>query len=201
VTESKNNTKRVLEVFRETGAVPAPEVLATDGPLGLAGDAPLRITAELSDDMATELRRHLARCRQGGYFGIHAYLAPTPERDAALNRIGQLLRDRTSRAVTLGYGPRFLHSTGQLHKGGPPTGCFLQVEMDYPPDEDVPIPESQETFAVLIAAQAAGDFMSLESHELPVATINLSAEPDKGLAALREVLEEALAEALPMGAD
>jgi transaldolase/glucose-6-phosphate isomerase len=200
VTESKNNTRNVLETFRETGAVPAPEVLATHGPLSLAGDAPLRLTAARTDDMATELRRHLARCRTGGYFGIHAYLAQTPERDAALRGIAQLLRDGTSRAVTLGYGPRFLHSTGQLHKGGPQTGCFIQLQMDYLPEDDVPIPGSQESFAVLIAAQAAGDFKSLEAHELPVATINLSGDPEKGLAALREVLEAALAEP-PAGAE
>jgi hypothetical protein len=200
VTESKNNTHRVLETFRETGVVPAAETLASEEPLSLAGDAPLRLTAASSDDMATELRRHLARCRPGGYFGIHAYLSQTAERDTALGDIRRLLRDRTARAVTLGYGPRFLHSTGQLHKGGPATGCFIQLEMDYLPQEDVAIPGSRETFAVLIAAQAAGDFISLESHDLPVITINLSADPDAGLAALREVLESALAEPLTVEA-
>ena len=201
VTESKDNTKRVLEMFRETGSVPAPEVLATEGPLSLAGDAPLRLTAKRTDDMATELRRHLARTRQGGYVGLHAYLAETPERTALLREISTLLRDSTKRAVTLGYGPRFLHSTGQLHKGGPSSGCFIQLEMDYTPDDDVPIPGSQESFATLIAAQAAGDFVSLESHELPVVTINLSADPDEGLVTLRDVLKKALTEPLAMEAD
>jgi len=201
VTESKDNTRRVLEVFRETGALPAGEVLATDGTLSLAGDAPMRLTTASSDDMATVLRRHLARCRPGGYIGIHAYQAQTPERDAALRGISQLLRDRTTRAVTLDYGPRFLHSTGQLHKGGAPIGCFIQLTNDYVPDDDVPIPGSQESFAVLIAAQAAGDFISLESHDLPVININLSADPDGGLAALRAVLESALAEPLTVEAD
>ncbi len=196
VTESKDNTKRVLETFGETGALPAAEVLATEGPLSLAGDAPMRLTTASSDDLVTVLRRHLARCRPGGYIGIHAYVAQTPERDAELRGIGQLLRDRTTRAVTLGYGPRFLHSTGQLHKGGAPIGCFIQLVNDYVPDDDVPIPGSQESFAALTAAQAAGDFISLESHELPVVSINLSADPDEGLAALREVLEAALEEPL-----
>jgi transaldolase/glucose-6-phosphate isomerase len=196
VTESKNNTHRVLETFRETGSVPAQETLAAEGRLSLAGDAPLRLTAASMDDLATELRRHIARCRPGGYFGIQAYVAQTPERASALAEIRRLLRDGTARAVTLGYGPRFLHSTGQLHKGGPATGCFIQLERDYLPDEDVPIPDSDESFAVLIAAQAAGDFISLESHDLPVVTINLSADPDAGLAELRTLLEEALAEPL-----
>ena len=196
VTESKENTRRVLEVFRETGTLPAAEVLATDGPLSIAGDAPMRLTTGRADDMTTVLRRHLARCRPGGYIGIHAYLAHTPERDAVLRGVSQLLRDRTARAVTLGYGPRFLHSTGQLHKGGAPIGCFIQLTSDYLPDDDVPIPGSEESFAALIAAQAAGDFISLESHDLPVVNINLSSDPDEGLTRLREALEAALAEPL-----
>ncbi|MGI8927863.1 MAG: glucose-6-phosphate isomerase [Candidatus Limnocylindrales bacterium] len=199
VTESKDNTNRVLETFRETGALPAAEVLATSGPLSLAGDAPMRLTTSENDDMVKVLRRHLARARGGGYVGIHAYLSQTPERDAALRGIAQLVRDRTTRAVTLGYGPRFLHSTGQLHKGGAPIGCFIQLTDDYGPDEDVPISGSTETFAGLIAAQAAGDFMSLESHDLPVINVNLSIDPDAGLVALREVLEAALDE--PLAAD
>jgi len=200
VTESKDNTKRVLETFRETGGLPAAEVLATQGPLSVAGDAPMRLTTAANDDIATVLRRHLARSRPGGYFGIHAYTAQTPERDAALRGICQLLRDRTTRPVTSGYGPRFLHSTGQLQKGGAQIGCFIQLTVDYVPDDDAPIPGSQETFAALIAAQAAGDFISLESHDLPVVNVNLSNDPDAGLSALREVLEAALAQPLAAGA-
>jgi glucose-6-phosphate isomerase len=199
VTESKENTRKVLDIFSETATVPAPEVLAADGPLSLAGDAPLRLTSTRNDDLRTELRRHLARCRANGYYGIHAYIAMSPEHDAALAGITQLIRDRTTRTVTVGYGPRFLHSTGQLHKGGPPTGCFIQLTTDYETDDDVAIPGSDHSFATLIAAQAAGDFISLESHELPVATINLSADPGAGLAALREALEGALQE--PLGDD
>ena len=198
VTESKENTRRVLDIFEETGTVPAQEVLAADELLALAGDAPLRLTAASagSGDLVRELRRHLARCRPGGYYGIHAYVAQTPERDQALAGIAQLIRDRTKRAVTVGYGPRFLHSTGQLHKGGAPTGSFLQLVTDYVPDEDVAIPGKNESFATLVSAQAAGDFISLESHDLPVATVNLSADRDAGLARLREVLEQALAQPL-----
>ena len=199
VTESKENTRKVLDIFSETATVPAPEVLAAEGPLTVAGDAPLRLSSTRNDDVKSELRRHLARCRANGYYGIHAYIAMSPERDTALAGIAQLIRDRTARAVTVGFGPRFLHSTGQLHKGGKPIGCFLQLTADYTPDEDVAIPDSDYSFATLIAAQSAGDFVSLESHELPVATINLSADPDAGLTALREALEQALVEPLDDG--
>jgi hypothetical protein len=189
VTESKDNTLRVLEEYRETGRRPADEILVSQPPLTLIGDAPLRLT-EGHTGVADELARHLDRARPNGYLGLHAYIAPTPERDAALRGICQLLRDRTHRAVTVGYGPRFLHSTGQLHKGGSQTGCFIQLVADHL--DDLPIPGRRETFGTLIDAQAAGDFRSLESHELPVLRVHLSADPDAGLDALRTALEEAL---------
>ncbi len=193
VTESKDNTRRVLDEFRRSGVLPADEVLATDGALTLSGDAPLRLTGG-HDGLVNELRRHLARARPRGYFAIQAYLAPTGQREEALRDIQRLVRDRTGRAVTVGFGPRFLHSTGQLHKGGPATGCFLQLTSGHP--VDLPIHGWQESFGTLIDAQAAGDFMSLESHELPVARIDLSNNPDAGLAELRAALEQALAEPL-----
>ncbi len=191
VTESKDNTRRVLEEFHHSGSLPQKELLSEAGPLRVYGDAPLRLTGEPGDP-ATELRRHIERCRPNGYFGIHAYIAPTPERDAALRGIAQLLRDRSSRPVTVGYGPRFLHSTGQLHKGGAPIGCFIQLTADYEPSDDLPIHGWKESFATLIGAQAAGDFISLEAHDLPVMSVNLSSDPDAGLAALRAALEAAL---------
>jgi glucose-6-phosphate isomerase len=193
VTESKDNTRRVLDEYGRTGSLPEKHLVAESGVLRLYGDAPLRLTADAaSGDVGAELRRHIDRCRPNGFFGVQAYICATPERDAALRGIAQLLRDRTRRAVTTGYGPRFLHSTGQLHKGGAPIGCFLQLTADYAEGDDLPIPGWRESFGTLIGAQAAGDFISLESHELPVISISLSADPDAGLAALRDALEAAL---------
>lgn len=189
VTESKDNTKRVLAEFRETGRLPVDETLATEGPLRLIGDAPLRLTAG-HDGLANELRRHLARVKPNGFIALQAYIAPSPSRDAALREMATLLRDRTRRAVTVGYGPRFLHSTGQLHKGGAPIGTFLQLTSDHA--DDLPIPGWHESFGTLIDAQAAGDFAALEAHDLPAARVNLSADPDAGLAALRAALDQAL---------
>lgn len=189
VTESKDNTRRVLDEYRSSGRLPADEPLASEGPLTLSGDAPLRLTAG-HDGLANELRRHLQRTRRRGFIGLHAYIAPSDERSAALRDIARSIRDRTGRAVTVGYGPRFLHSTGQLHKGGAPIGCFVQLTADHP--DDLPIAGWKESFGTLIDAQAAGDFMSLEAHDLPVARLNLSADPDAGLAALRGVIDAAL---------
>ncbi len=193
VTESKDNTRRVLDDYRHAGQLPPEETLASDGALRLVGDAPLRLTAG-HDGLAKELRRHLERARKRGYFALQAYIEPTDERRRVLRDIATLLRDRSGRAVTVGFGPRFLHSTGQLHKGGPPSGCFLQLTAEHP--DDLPIHDWHETFGTLIDAQAVGDFISLETHELPVARINLAADPDAGLEQLRAVFEQALGEQL-----
>ena len=111
-------------------------------------------------------------------------------RDAAFARIRARLRDVTRNATTAGYGPRFLHSTGQLHKGGSPIGWFLQLTADHP--DDRAIPGWPYTFGQLIDAQAAGDLAAIESHDLPILRIHLGTDPDAGLAAIERALESAL---------
>jgi glucose-6-phosphate isomerase len=184
VTESKNNTARVLDEMH-AGRRPEADVLAAERPLALIGDGSLR-QADREETLAAALDRHLQRLPATGYLAIQAYFAHTAGREAALRRLQRLLRDRTGRAVTVGYGPRFLHSTGQLHKGGPATGCFIQLTTDHP--DDLPIPGRRETFGVLVDAQAAGDFQALEAHDLPVARVHLGADPEQGLAALEDTL-------------
>ena len=172
VTESKDNTKRVLETYRHTGTVALPAALPVDG-------------------LAAALRAHVAKAKPNGYFAIQAYIAPSPARDAALRTAADALRDATHHAVTVGYGPRFLHSTGQLHKGGAPIGCFIQLTA--PHTDDLPIPGWHESFGTLIDAQAAGDFASLEAHGLPVARIDLGDDVDMGLAALADAIKQSTA--------
>ncbi len=128
----------------------------------------------------------LSSARPGDYFGIDAYLAPTAATTAALARIRLALRDRAGAATMLGYGPRFLHSTGQLHKGGPNTGLFLQI-LDTP-GEDVAVPETDYTFGELIRAQALGDYTALEQRGRRVVRIQLGHDVARGLANLEEVL-------------
>jgi len=190
VTESKENTKHVLAKLERTGAFPAPAIVAQGDGLILIGDANLRLSAG-DGTPAGELRRHLARARPNAYLALQAFVAPSPARADALDRLRGLLRDATGRATTSGFGPRFLHSTGQLHKGGAPIGWFLQLTADHP--SDVEIPGRPFSFGQLVDAQALGDFEALEAHDLPVLRVHLGADVDAGLASLERTLREALA--------
>jgi glucose-6-phosphate isomerase len=190
VEEAKQLTRDMLAAVG-SGHPPAKAVdpIAVGAGLTLYGDAALRLTA-VGDDIIDELARHLARRRQDAYLCIQAFIAPTPARDDAIARIRTLLRDRTHRATTAGYGPRFLHSTGQLHKGGAPIGWFLQLTSDHPADVD--IPGWPYSFGQLIDAQAAGDFAAIDGHDLPIARIHLGEDVDAGLDALEAALARAL---------
>ncbi|MFN8619190.1 MAG: glucose-6-phosphate isomerase [Chloroflexota bacterium] len=190
VTESKENTAAVLAGFARDGHLPTDTTLVAGGALRLVGDPGLA-AAGTPADVAAGLRAHLARVPANGYHAICAYVARTPDREDALRDLQDLLRDRTGKATTLGFGPRFLHSTGQLHKGGAPIGCFLQLVAGHP--SDLPIPGRKETFGTLIDAQALGDLQALESHGLPVLRVHLGDDPDAGIAELTAALAAALA--------
>ena len=191
VEEAKELTRRAAR--RPSGARPTPtrarRIAEGDG-LTLYGDAALRLTAPTAASSASwsgtsrgASRTPTSRSRRSSR---RRRPATRPSRAS-----GPLLRDRTGRATTAGYGPRFLHSTGQLHKGGPPSGWFLQLTADHPADR--PIPGWPYTFGQLIDAQAAGDFAAIESHDLPILRVHLGADPDAGLAALERALDAALA--------
>jgi transaldolase / glucose-6-phosphate isomerase len=194
VEEAKERTRALLERHadgrgrRATDAAATP--IATSGGAALFGDAPLRLSEGGDQTLAGELRRHLARRRPSAYLSIQAFIAPTAARDEAISRIRVLLREATGCATTAGYGPRFLHSTGQLHKGGAPIGWFIQLTSDHPVDR--PIPGWPYTFGQLIDAQAQGDFEAIESHDLPIVRVHLT-DPETDLATLEAALAEALA--------
>jgi transaldolase/glucose-6-phosphate isomerase len=128
----------------------------------------------------------LNSAKPGDYFGIDAYLAPTTATTYSLRRIRLALRDHAGAATMLGYGPRFLHSTGQLHKGGPNTGLFLQL-LDTPA-EDIAVPETDYTFGELIRAQAQGDYTALEQRGRRVVRVQLGHDVADSLANLDEVI-------------
>ena len=192
VEEAKELTRKVLAGAgagrRQTDH---PQPIAVDDAAGIAlhGDAPLRLTAG-EGTIVGELARHLARRKPNAYLALQAFIAPSEAATRIMDRIRALLRDSTHCATTAGYGPRFLHSTGQLHKGGTPSGWFLQLTSDHPFDR--PIPGWPYTFGRLIDAQAEGDFAAIEAHDLPILRVHL-ADPERGLNALEGALREALA--------
>jgi glucose-6-phosphate isomerase/transaldolase/glucose-6-phosphate isomerase len=158
VQESKDNTARVLEAGK------------TDPPPG-------------STVAPRELGTFLSQARPGDYVAIQAYLPPTDALAAHLTDLRRRIRDTRRVATTVGFGPRFLHSTGQLHKGGPPSGVFLQLT--YRPTIDVEIPGQPFSFGTLLAAQALGDLRSLRGRGLRVARLDLGAQPETALEALQ----------------
>ncbi|MES1192979.1 MAG: hypothetical protein ABUM26_01545, partial [Solirubrobacterales bacterium] len=146
----------------------------------LSMDTPPAIDEADADALTT-----LLAAGPSSYLAIQGYLAPTPEFDGEVAELRALIRDRTSMATTFGYGPRYLHSTGQLHKGGPPEGRFLQLLHEA--DDDVAIPGgSVATFETLKRAQADGDLLILRDHGLPAERIVLRGDP---VAALRTIKE------------
>jgi transaldolase/glucose-6-phosphate isomerase len=154
-----------------------------------AKDATSRVLAEGAEDQADatddDLRALLGGLGAPSYLAIMGYVEPSADFDAAVSELRQTVRDATKSATTFGYGPRFLHSTGQLHKGGPPTGRFLQLVHDSAPD--VEIPEAEYGFTRLKHAQAIGDLETLRAHDLPAQRVTL--EGDDPAAALRTLTE------------
>jgi transaldolase / glucose-6-phosphate isomerase len=109
------------------------------------------------------------------YIAIQGWVTPSEDFDAAIAELRTAIRDKTKATTTFGYGPRYLHSTGQFHKGGPPTGVFIQLVHDG--GEDIEIPGASYTFGTLKNAQALGDFKTLQNHGLPVTRIRLEGDP------------------------
>ena len=179
VEESKANTARVLEGALD-GALPLQDQAASE----TAGV--LRVSGASGMTAAEAVRAFLGETAPGDYVSIHAYLDRTPAHEARLRRIQTSIRDRAKLATTLGFGPRFLHSTGQLHKGGPNRGVFMQITCEH--REDVPIPGEAYGFATLIDAQAEGDLRSLRDKERRVLRLAAS-EPAAALDELAAVVE------------
>ncbi len=165
VAETKESTRRLLE--------------------SEAGDAPAAKAYAPAD---AQLARELAATPPGDYLAICPFFHINLERERLLHRLRLACRDRLRVATTLGHGPRFLHSTGQLHKGGPANGVFLQLLASAPAGADRPIPEEGFTFGRLRDAQARGDWMVLREHGKTVLRVDLGQEPEAGLRTLLATL-------------
>ena len=146
----------------------------------LSGKTPPGGGAAAAGDRSSSSRELVETLRAGDYFAITAYIPSTAQNEAALQRIRLSVRDTKRVATTVGFGPRFLHSTGQLHKGGPPTGVFLQLTCE--PSSDASIPDKPWTFGQVVAAQAAGDLAALESRGRRARSLSLGRDVSAGLA-------------------
>ena len=188
VKESKDNTARLL---KERMRDPQPPVVQENGLALYCDDETAAALGETAgdDSLAAYLAAHLQRAQPGDYLALLAYLPSWPEHDQALQAIRLRLRDRLRLATTLGYGPRFLHSTGQLHKGGPDKAVFIQLTVDDP--EELPIPGETYGFSTLKQAQALGDLTSLQSRGRRVVRVHLGRDVTAGLGRLQALVEEA----------
>ncbi|ETX07805.1 bifunctional transaldolase/phosoglucose isomerase [Candidatus Entotheonella palauensis] len=194
VEASKVVTRDLTSAYEATGALP-PEtpLLEADG-ITLYADP--QHAAALSDavggdaSLVAYLRAHLQRVQPGDYVAILAYLHMCPDHEARLQSIRHFVRDTQHVATCLGFGPRFLHSTGQAYKGGPNTGVFLQITCDEA--NDVPVPGQQYTFGVVKAAQARGDFQVLADRHRRALRVHLGPDVQQGLAVLETAVRQAL---------
>jgi glucose-6-phosphate isomerase len=189
VEEAKELTRKVLAGSEEGANEPSGDHAAGD-PTIAVGAGGIHVAAHDEESLAKLLRPTLDRLGPPNYVAIQAFIAPSPEVDAAIADLRVALA-ATGSATTAGYGPRFLHSTGQLHKGGPPTGVFLQLTADHP--DDRPIPGWPYTFGRLIDAQARGDREALRAHDRPVVHAHLGANLARDLATLARAITRALA--------
>jgi transaldolase/glucose-6-phosphate isomerase len=199
VQESKDNTARILSAPPAEGRAAAPRV-RRDGVEVYAGDALWKRIGAGSPgepDLDRVLRAFLALARPGDYLALLAYLERTAAAESAFDRLRRLIRDALRLPVLQGYGPRYLHSIGQLYKGGPPSGLFLILTRAH--EADIDIPGAPYRFGDLNAAQAQGDLESLESHGKPALRLHLASGPDPGLSTLIAAAEHALV-ALTAGA-
>lgn len=183
VQESKDNTNRLLDVVRREGRLPEPAPSLRDGALAFYAEPP-------AADAAATLARFFEERRPGGYIAILAYLPETPDTQRRLQRIRVRLRDATRLATTLGYGPRYLHSTGQYHKGGPANGLFLLITGD--DAADAAVPGEPYTFGVFKRAQALGDLEALRRHGQRALRVHLNGSPDAALERLDTLVAAAL---------
>jgi transaldolase/glucose-6-phosphate isomerase len=187
VQESKDNTKLLLEDFKRDGRLPE-QTLAVEG-RGLKVYCDDETIEELGKNLTVEefITAHLKRVRPGDYIAMLGYIQETDENEALIQAIRSRLRDALRVATTTGYGPRFLHSTGQLHKGGDSNGVFIQITAD--DLKDVPIVGEPFTLGVLKQAQALGDFQSLASRDRRAIRIHLGDDIPAGLKTLLEIVQ------------
>lgn len=194
VEASKVVTRDLTAEYEKTGSLPSETPVLEDSGIKLFTDE--KNAAELArgaggrKNLAGYLKAHLDRIHAGDYFAVLGYIQMNAEHETSLQAIRHAVRDRKHVATCLGFGPRFLHSTGQAYKGGPNSGVFLQITCD--DSIELPVPEQKYTFGVVKAAQARGDFHVLAERGRRALRVHLGRDLRAGLETLTKIINEAL---------
>lgn len=193
VEAAKIKTRELTASFEKTGSLPDETAVATDGAIAIYTDAKnadaLR-KAGANGGVASWLKAHLGRIQGGDYATLLAYIDRDDAHLATTHAMRMAIRDRKHVATCVGFGPRFLHSTGQAYKGGPNTGVFLQITAD--DAKDLPVPGQKASFGVIKAAQARGDFDVLTERGRRALRLHIKGDLAKGLSAIHAAVDSAL---------
>ncbi len=194
VEASKIATRELTSAYEKTGSLPAEKPVVEDGGIKLFTDeknaAELAKAAGSDKSLAGYLKAHLNRIKAGDYFAVLGYIQMNGEHERSLQALRHLVRDKKRVATCLGFGPRFLHSTGQAYKGGPNSGVFLQITCD--DSVELPVPAQRYTFGIVQAAQARGDFQVLADRGRRALRVHLGSNLKAGLATLQAAVQKAL---------
>jgi transaldolase / glucose-6-phosphate isomerase len=193
VESAKVRTRQLTSAFEKSGALPAETAVATDGPIAIYTDArnadALR-KAGADGGLTSWLKAHLGRIQGGDYATLLAYIDRDDGNLAATHDMRMSIRDKKRVATCVGFGPRFLHSTGQAYKGGPNTGVFLQITAD--PNQDLAVPGQRASFGIIISAQARGDFDVLTERGRRALRLHIKGNLSEGLATIGAAVQSAL---------
>jgi transaldolase / glucose-6-phosphate isomerase len=190
VEASKIETKKLTSEYESAGKLPSEAPFFEDGTIKLFANDKNAAALKDGADLTAVLRAHLARLHAGDYFALLAYIDRNEPHEKTLQEMRHLVRDTKKVATCLGFGPRFLHSTGQAYKGGPNSGVFLQITCD--DAADIPVPGQKYTFGIVKAAQARGDFAVLADRDRRALRVHLGKNVKSDLARLGKAIKQAL---------
>ncbi len=194
VEASKIATRNLTSEYEKTGSLPVEKPVLEDGGIKLFTDeknsTALAKAAGADKSLAGYIKAHLNRIGSGDYFAVLGYIQMNAEHEKSLQTFRHFVRDKKHVATCLGFGPRFLHSTGQAYKGGPNSGVFLQITCD--DAVDLPVPGQKYTFGVVKAAQARGDFQVLIERGRRALRAHLGPDVNAGLVTLRATVQKGL---------
>jgi transaldolase/glucose-6-phosphate isomerase len=190
VEASKLETRKLTTEYEKTGSLPPEKPIFEQKGIKLFTDPKNASALGSKSSLSEYLRTHLGRIKSGDYFAVLGYVEMNDEHEAQLQEIRHAVRDSRRVATCLGFGPRFLHSTGQAYKGGPNSGVFLQITCD--DAADVPVPGQKYTFGIVKAAQARGDFQVLADRGRRALRVHLGKDVNAGLSTLSKAVREAL---------